>query len=304
MGRAQASIEFMVVLSLVVLILVMMSIFLYQKFVRGDELKIFMHGSRIVSMLADNVNEINTVGDGYSKYITLPETLYGSREYTVRFYQNEPTIYIKGGSFLKGITVTWSAPVSTIKVGCLVTECNQDCNKTPADFCMNVNGSMELRATNDRGMVFLTYPYNIRQGDGKEYIIPVRGNFTYDNESCERGSFMYIYRNTEDGTDNLVFQHNSSTGGDRFWIDFYDIIGELNVTTSDDENELTLTPFQQARWNLRADECSGGVITFKEGIHMCFAPVNLVNELNWTWLNGDGSIIWLNKSQDLCLSYP
>lgn len=304
MRRGQASVELLVVLSVIVVIMVVMGFFLYQKYVRGSELKIFVHGIRIVNMIADNVNEINAVGSGYSQHFTLPESLYGNREYTVSFFQNESTVYLKGGSFLRGIELYWSAPVSTTKVNCLMSECNTGCNKTANEVCLRVNGTMYIRVTNENEVVYLTYPYNLKQNQTKYYITPIRGNLTYTNESCARGSFIYVYKNLEDGTTNLVFQHNASLDT-RIQMYFYDVMGDLNVTISDDPDELNLNPpSPMGNWHSFSNECDGGVINLKEGIHLCIRPDFSGSTMDWTWLNGDGTTIALDKKINLCLSYP
>jgi len=301
--RGQSSVELLVILSVVIVIIALMGIFLYQKYIRGDEMKIFVHGNRVVNTIAENINEINMVGSGYSQYFTLPEALYGSRNYRISFVQNEPAVYIHGGSFVRGVELTWSSPLSTIRVGCVRSECNVGCNKTAYDICLRVNDSMVIRATNENGVVYLAYPYNIKQGDREDYISPVRGNVSYTNESCLRGSFVYVQKNTLDKTVNLVFQHNSSADQE-VKMDFYDLMGQINVTRSDEPNELNLNSSGlKADWQIKADECSGGVVSFNESIHLCIDP-DMQGNVEWFWLNGDGTTIVLNKSQDLCLSYP
>jgi hypothetical protein len=287
------------VLSAVVVVMAIMMFFIYQKYIRSDELKILVHGNRVVNMVADNINEISIVGSGYSQYFTLPDSLYGGRNYTISFFQNESTIYLQGGSFVRGIELVLSVPVSTIKVDCLSAQCNAGCNKTPTDFCLKVNETMDLRVTNEDGIIYLTYPYNLKQGSEAYYVVPLSGNRTYNNASCMRGSFFYVYRNSDDGTTNLVFQHNSSVNS-MVKLNFSEMIGDLNVTVSDDAGELNVS---SAYWNLTRDQCDGGVINFKEGVHLCIKPV-FQDTLNWTWLNGDNTWIALNETKTVCLSYP
>lgn len=299
--RGQTSIELLIVLSIVVVVMAVMGLFIYQKYVRGDELKILIHGRRIVNTIADNVNGINTVGDGYSQQVILPPYLYGNREYTVSFFQNESTVYLQGGSFLRGIRLVWSAPISTIKVWCLMSECNNICNKTSYETCLKVNDTMNIKVTNSEGIVYLTYPYNIRQSGNTYQITPVRGNLTYDDRSCRDGSYVYVYKNTLDGTTNLVFQHNSSEDN-KVTMDFDETIGELNVTLSDDEGDLSML---KGDWELKGKECSGGVINIKEGIHLCIKTnIETRGALSWYWLNGDRTTITLDDREELCLSYP
>jgi hypothetical protein len=302
--RGQTSIELLIILSTVVVVMAVMGLFIYQKYVRGDELKILIHGRRIVNTVANNVDAINTVGDGYSQKMTLPPYLYGNRDYSISFFQNESTVYLQGGSFLRGIRLAWSAPLSTIKVWCLMSECNNICNRTPYETCLKVNDTMNIRVTNSEGIVYLTYPYNLRH-QGKTYqITPVRGNLTYDDGSCRDGSYIYVYKNTLDGTTNLVFQHNSSEDNE-VKMDFYETMSELNVTLSDDEGELNLLTSPEGDWKIRREECSGGVINIKEGVHLCInTNIEKRGALSWYWLNGDGTTITLDDRQELCLSYP
>jgi hypothetical protein len=307
MRKSQASVEFLIVLSAVILIIAMMGFFLYQRYIRGDELKIFVQGVRVVNTISDNVNEINMVGSGYSQYFTLPESLYGNRQYTVVFYKNESTVYLKGGSFVRGIELVWSAPISTNRLGCVIPECNQQCNTSINDICLKVNGTMTLRVTNEDGMVYLTYPYHLRQNQTTWYIRPFVGNFTYDNTSCPRGSSLYIYKNMQDGTTSLVFRHNSSVNNP-LAMDLYNITGVLNVTVSDKPGELDLSrTVNEGQWNLDTDRCRGGAITFQEGISLCISSSSMAGGMTWYWLNGDGTTIYLGgpgATQSICLTYP
>jgi len=288
-----------VVLSIVVVILSLMSLFVYQKYVRGSDLKIFVHGNRIINSIAGNVNEINAVGSGFSQHFTLPESLYGNREYSVHFFRNESVVYLKGGSFLRGVELSWSAPLSTVEVGCLLPECGVQCNGSSSEICLRVNGSMNVRVVNDNGVVYLTTPYHVMQNGVGRYVIPVFGNISYSNESCLGGSYVYFHGNTADDSMNLVFKHNSSVDGDVI-LGFREVVGGFSVNVSDNLGELTPSG---GSWRLKADECSGGVLNFNRGVHMCIMPY-FEHDLEWFWLDGDGSIVALDENSVLCLSYP
>ena len=301
MRKSQASVEFLVVLAVVLVIMVVMGFFVYQKFIRGDELKILINGIRVVNTVASSINEINAVGDGYSQNFDIPRSLYGSRDYKIRLFDNESAVYIEGGSFLRGITLVWSAPLGTQRVNCVMAECNTGCNRTTKDECLQVNDSMSIRAVNHNGIVYLANTYNIRQGGSAFYISPIRGNETYRNSDCRGGNFIYIYENTFDGSENLVFKHNSSVSGGSLRMTFSEGIGSLSLNLSDNPGEMNLN---QGLWTLVKDECKGGVIQFKEGVHFCATVVTDNGGMNCAWLNGDDSIINLDKTKKLCISYP
>lgn len=137
--RAQASLEFLVVMSIIVVIFVIMSLIVYNWLVTSTEFKIQTQGRRIINSLADNINQITIVGDGYSQCFTMTGTIYGDEGYNVTFYGGEPT------AFLTSMDITWSAPLATSNIVCLIPECEIGSDGLPSDVWV----------TNEEGIIYM-----------------------------------------------------------------------------------------------------------------------------------------------------
>lgn len=316
--KGQVSIEFIIVLAITVLIFMVMGIVIYQKYSRTAELKISMHGNRVARMIADNINEISAVGSGYSLILNLPARLEGGWNYTISFFRSEPTVFMHGGGFIRGDILYWSAPLYTENIVCLLPECNNLCNATPDETCLKVgDDSIDVRVVNEDGIIFLTRPYNLRQGNRNWIILPYRGNNTYSyNNSCivdpaliadSSDSRMYLYKNTQDKSISLVFKHGQMNDeNDTVQLRLYDILGDAAVNFSDDGGELNLLQNMTGNWSWGGpDYCDGGIMVFRsKGAHVCISPGNITGGVDWYWLNGDESKINLSKEADVCISYP
>lgn len=298
-----------------------MSLLIYQRYARSTEIKTYMHGKRVANLIADNINEINTVGNGYYQYFTLPEKLYGNRNYTVSFFKDEPTVFVYGSSFLSGITLYFSSPLNTVEVKCFMAECNNLCNSSPDETCLVVNDTMSIRVVNDDGIVFLAHSYNIVQGANTWTIVPYMGNKTasYDNDkrcildpaniSDSQDTRIYLYKNIRDNSLSLIIKngpHPNPPSGYQASakINITNIYGNISVGLSDDSSEFDLSKDPDGDWTWSdTDKCDGGVINIaSNGVYLCMTPSDISNNL--LWLNSDGSSIELDKTGRFCLSYP
>jgi hypothetical protein len=86
--RGQASVESLMTVVFAVLILTVVSILAMQKSNEANDLKTKTDARRVLDILVDNVNNIAGQGSGFYRYFTLPETLYGDREYNISIYGN------------------------------------------------------------------------------------------------------------------------------------------------------------------------------------------------------------------------
>jgi len=142
--KAQASIELLITLSLTLLIFIIISFVIFQKFNATTDMKFDMRGQRIANSIAENINEIAIVGDGYSHYFTLPGDIQGL-PYMIRFYANESIVEVNT------LDMTWASSLSTPRVTCILDICSSDGKITT----MQVNETRIVRIENIDGVIYL-----------------------------------------------------------------------------------------------------------------------------------------------------
>jgi hypothetical protein len=86
--RGQASIESLMTVVFALLILMVVSILALQKSNEAGDLKTKNDARRVLNIFTDNVNNIAQQGSGFYRYFTLPDALYGEREYNISVYGN------------------------------------------------------------------------------------------------------------------------------------------------------------------------------------------------------------------------
>lgn len=142
--KAQVSLEFLVVMGLVLLIFSVMGYVIYQKYIELSDLRLYMTGRRIANTLAENINQINIVGEGYSQYLTL-YTRYPGDEFNITFYRNEPTVFVEK-------EMTWHAPLLTTEVYCCLPNiCEMDVTRT----IMHLNSTLSTEVINYNNTVYI-----------------------------------------------------------------------------------------------------------------------------------------------------
>jgi hypothetical protein len=125
----------MIVLGMVLVIFIIMGVVIYQKAVVSSEFKLETQGKRVLYTIAENINEMASVGGGYHKCFTLPGELYGGRKYQVLMYSDEPTV------FLETEDIIWSAPIATANVSCNMSPpCALDTTGNPMDVWVSNEG--------------------------------------------------------------------------------------------------------------------------------------------------------------------
>ncbi|MFC2154740.1 hypothetical protein ACFLRC_04595 [Candidatus Altiarchaeota archaeon] len=332
------SIEFMIVVSIILLVFIIMGYAINQKMREAYLLKFDISGRAVADQIADAINEIVSVGDGFSQKIVLPPRVYTAVNYTVHFYPDDPTVFVKAED------KTWSSPLYTTNISCAVEECRYKCNQTPEEVCLNVdkNRTIELEASNRMGSVSIGYPHEAEQNGNKWKIIPFRGNNTPgpDLPVAETNftdpanlfvstppdvSTMYLYENTETMKTSLVFLHNFDpiTNPQQVKIEAEEPYGSPIGNYTNDEGvdpPLSFPPFNNNTpymgwWQSpnSQDARDGGVVEFQSSaFHLCLRHDDVNQKIgNWTWTNADGSIIELDDTWGLtcpedcfCITYP
>ena len=131
----------MIVLAMVVVLLIVMGVAIHQKYSASMEFKTNAHGKRIAYKIAENINEISAVGDGYSQCFTIPGQITGGRYYHIVFYPDDPTAYVVTQD---GV---WAAPLYTVNVTCSVSP--------PCFTYTTSDKNMDVWVRNDKGTVFI-----------------------------------------------------------------------------------------------------------------------------------------------------
>lgn len=317
--RGQASLESMFVMGVLVMIFLLLGYTVYKNFVKTADLKLHIAGSRLSKSLADRINDLNALADGYSSHYSLPQNLVGGGSYTVDFYDNDSTVFIEGGSFSTGDKLTFSSPISTSRVMCILPQCGYTCNKTSSDQCLNVTDDTELRLVKYSGKIYLTPPYNVIQDGVSTFVSPFEGNGEFNlsdpkwavspaQDSTGDWNTLLVYHNMVNDTFSVVWNMNL-TGAEIARMRVGGLLGKLAGVRSlygGAQPEFDLTADPQGQWisNGSAD-VHGASIIFKGGFNVCITPEkdNMPPE-DWVFLDSNGEKIILEKDKNVCISYP
>ncbi|MBD3388486.1 MAG: class III signal peptide-containing protein [Candidatus Altiarchaeales archaeon] len=317
--RGQVSIEFMIVLGIVLTIFIILGYIVYRNYVKTSDLKVYIYGVRLANHIADNINTINAVGEGHSTSFSLPPSLYGNRGYSVSFYENSSTVYVVGTSFSRGGgAVTFSSPISTANINCLLGECNMGCNTSRVEQCIAVNRSLDIRLVKYQGGIYMTQENNVMQASSEGSISPFtgEGDVTVGSipsfvEVGEDWNVMYVHHNRLDDTVSLVISLNI-TSGDAAEYNIYDMVGEVLEVQSNEADpqnpEFSLSRPLEGAWNNDLGglgDVDGAVLKFRDGFHLCIeSGSGTMTSSDWKVVSSDGSSMLLDKEEDVCLAYP
>lgn len=104
-SRAQSTIEFISVLSLLILVFIVILGLVYQKQADTVEFRDFIEAKRICMSLAATINTVSEQGDGYYVYYTFPEKINGYHNFTLAANGPILEIFWSDKSF-------WTAPIT------------------------------------------------------------------------------------------------------------------------------------------------------------------------------------------------
>jgi len=141
--KAQISVEFMVVTSIVLLTFMVMSFIIYFKYVEYSDLSLDLRGKEIAKKFAENINQMVIVGDGYAKYISL-QVRYPGDEYNITVWRDKPELLVEN-------RWDWSVPLLTSKVYSCLPEAVSTCEKT----VITVNSSKRIPIENHNNRVYI-----------------------------------------------------------------------------------------------------------------------------------------------------
>jgi len=141
----QASIEFLITFGFVILIFIIFFILIHQKFIQGSEIKKDTAGQRLVNSIAESINSVFMSGIGASECITLPKKIYLDEDYLIKFYREEPTI------FLYTERETWVSPLVTPYINCTLNLCSFSNNAT----ILRVNSTIKVKISYKNDKIYI-----------------------------------------------------------------------------------------------------------------------------------------------------
>lgn len=144
---AQVSMEFLVVFSIILIIFIITSFFLYQKVTQANEIKVNIAGKKISNSIAESINEVFIVGEGFSKILELPEKIFFDN-YLVKFYSQEPSVFV----FTERLS--WSSPLSTPEINCTMSICSYSNGVTTINV-VDLTSTLKIRIVNKDEKIYL-----------------------------------------------------------------------------------------------------------------------------------------------------
>lgn len=143
--KAQVSLEFLVVVSMMLILFILMGIVVYQKYAQWSDLQLYLTGRNIAKNLAENINQVSTVGEGYSEYFTISPR-YPGDEFNITFKRREPTVFVNVD------VMSWQAPLLTAEVYCCLKICD---NSDPDKVVMKLNQTLKTRVINYQKKIYI-----------------------------------------------------------------------------------------------------------------------------------------------------
>ncbi|MFH0860478.1 MAG: hypothetical protein V1921_04705 [Candidatus Altiarchaeota archaeon] len=144
---SQASMELILTIGIIMLIFVVVVLTSIEKSRESDEVKMFLDARRIMTSVADNINTISEQGSGFYLYFSIPERIFGYRDYNISAYENI-------------VEITWenyvlSTPVIVSNVSILDLKMGE----TERNCVMNKDGRVCIRSNCGNINVLLYSPY-------------------------------------------------------------------------------------------------------------------------------------------------
>jgi|WetSurMetagenome_2_1015567.scaffolds.fasta_scaffold05839_3 uncharacterized protein (UPF0333 family) len=143
-NKAQVSLEYLIVTSLVLLFLVVMGVILYQKYTEWADLRTHLVGRAAANTMAESINQVVTAGNGYWQTFSV-RSRYPGDEFNITFKRNEPTVFIDMQD------MTMHAPLLTTNVTCCLSICSTVGEKTT----LQLNNTLSTRVINHGNVIYI-----------------------------------------------------------------------------------------------------------------------------------------------------
>ena len=143
-NKAQVSLEYLIVTSLVLLFLVVMGVIIYQKYTEWADLRTHLTGRTAANTMAESINQVVTAGNGYWQTLSI-RSRYPGDEFNITFKRNEPTVFID----LQDMTM--HAPLLTTNISC----CLPICTTVGETTILKLNTTLSTKVINHGNVIFI-----------------------------------------------------------------------------------------------------------------------------------------------------
>jgi len=143
-NKAQVSLEYLIITSLLLLILIAMGIVLYQKYSEWADLRTHLAERTATNTIAETINQVVSSGDGYWQTFTV-YSRYTGDEFNITFKRSEPAVFIETED------MTMHAPLLTANVTCCLPQCTSDGERTT----LYLNAALSSKVINRRNQIYI-----------------------------------------------------------------------------------------------------------------------------------------------------
>jgi hypothetical protein len=147
-NKAQVSLEYLIVTSLVLLFLVVMGVILYQKYSEWADLRTQLAGRSAANTMAESINQVVASGDGYWQTLSV-RSRYPGDEFNLTFKRNEPTVFIDMQD------MTLYAPLLTTNITCCPPLCVITGSGDNMKTILPLNNTLSTKVINRGNVIFI-----------------------------------------------------------------------------------------------------------------------------------------------------
>jgi len=298
-------VEFLVTISLVLIISIVMGALFHNKIILTSNFKKEIVVREMVRELAENINTICMVGHGHAHYVTLPTSTLGDRSYELSLHHGEASVFIDMGEINK------FAPIFTQRIECTMNDCwtNETADKT----FLEVRKPTRLRIASLLDSICLQddLSYNLMQGGNTWRVTPFKGNRVTDFPKVVENStdlLMYLYLNEDTGTTTLIFKFhepNIIPGSIINLLFGYDEHNRPTELFAVADNADTAGPdMDWAKWEYTTGLVGGGLEFNPACSYIEITPRTIPAGHGWVWVNSRGESINLNPNDPVTIIYP
>lgn len=147
-NKAQVSLEYLIVTSLVLLFLVVMGVIISEKYTEWADLRTQLVGRSAANTMAESINQVVLSGDGYWQTLSVRSRYVGD-EFNITFKRNEPT------AFIEMQDMTMHAPLLTTNITCCPPLCVIVGSGDNMKTILPLNTTLSTRVINHGNVIFI-----------------------------------------------------------------------------------------------------------------------------------------------------
>ncbi|ODS38518.1 MAG: hypothetical protein A7316_00910 [Candidatus Altiarchaeales archaeon WOR_SM1_86-2] len=221
----QVSVEFILVVGFIMLIFMVVFIVVWEKQKEALEHKTFLDAQRICHSVVANINTISEQGDGYYRFFSVPDKLYGEQNYSLTIYKY-------------GVEITWGtegyawveSPITAAAQGRVhkgeenkvmncggvicIGDVNITCEECLNNTAPNVTISYPAPGTYDCGTItFINGTASDINGNDTIGVVEVKIDWDPWKSASGINNWSYPWAPTEDGTYSIKVRATDEYGG-------------------------------------------------------------------------------------------